>query len=782
VPAADRREPTFGQVLRELRVAAALTQEELAEVAGLSPRAISDLERGERLSPRHATVRRLATALKLDAEVLTALESAARPRRAPVAATLHVGGLGGSRTSFVGRAREHAEVTRLLASHRLVTLTGLGGIGKTRLAVAVAEAAVPDRADSAVLVELAQVSDPVLVPRELASALGLRESADRPIVESILATLAERHVIVVLDNCEHLLAACARLVDALLSACAHVRILATSREPLGVAPETSWTVPPLAVADSNSLSVERLAEFGAVQLFADRARAVWPTFELSEHNAHAVARVCHRLDGIPLAIELAAARTRVLSVQQIETRLVDRYRLLAWGAPNAPARHQTLLAAVDWSIALLSDAERLVFDRLSVFRGGCSLDAAEAVCAGEELQPDDVAEVVHALVDKSLIVTSPGPDGSVRFSQLETLRDYARTRMAAQPAGSDEALNARHLAYFVDLANRAEHALRGPEELVWLDRLERDHDNLRAALGWAAARDDGLVDALRLTGGIWRFWMVRGHVVEGRRWLEDLLSRSGVVPHAVRARGLDAAGTLAFQNADYESARARLEESLALFRALGDQPGVAGVLSHLGSLTFVQGQRAHARAMFEESLLVSRSIGDRAGTASVLVNLANTARAQAELDEAHACLSQALELFRELHIRGPEANALHGMGNLAYDRGELDKAVRAYRDALRLAQQVQDWGCVARCIESLAAVSGKQRQPARAAQLYGAVEALREDIGIPITGPRRQTHDSFITFLQGLLGPGALAAAWKRGRALSREQAVNMALADDADH
>jgi predicted ATPase/DNA-binding XRE family transcriptional regulator len=766
-------------VLRELRVAASLTQAELAEAAGLSPRAISDLERGERLSPRHATVRRLATALELDAELLATLENAARPGRPAVPANPQTVGLGGPRTSFVGRAREHAEVTRLLASHRLVTLTGVGGIGKTRLAVAVAEAAVPDRADSAVLVELAQLSDPVLVPRELASALGLRESADRPILESILAALAERRVVIVLDNCEHLLAACAGLVEAVLPACPHLRILATSREPLGVASETSWTVPPLAVADADSLSVERLAEFGAVQLFADRARAVWPTFELSEHNARAVARVCHRLDGIPLAIELAAARTRVLSVQQIETRLVDRYRLLAWGAPNAPARHQTLLAAVDWSIALLVDAERLVFDRLSVFRGGCSLDAARAVCAGDDLQPDDVADGVHALVDKSLVVSAPGPNGAVRYSQLETLRDYARTRMAAQPAGADDALHARHLAYFVDLADQAEHGLRGPEELAWLDRLERDHDNLRAALAWAAARDDGLVDALRLTGGIWRFWMVRGHVVEGRRWLEDLLARGGVVPPCVRARSLDAAGTLAFQNADYESAQARLEESLALFRALDDQPGVAGVLSHLGSLTFVQGQRAHARAMFEESLVVSRAIGDRAGTASVLVNLANMARAQAELDEAQTCLAQALELFRELRIRGPEANALHGMGNLAYDRGELARAVGCYRDALRLAQQVQDWGCVARCIESLAAVSGKQRQPARAAQLYGAVEALREDIGIPITGPRRQTHAAFIAFLEGLLGPAALAAAWKRGRALSRERAVNMALGDE---
>jgi predicted ATPase/DNA-binding XRE family transcriptional regulator len=781
VLAAERQEPTFGQLLRELRVAAALTQEELAEVAGLSPRAISDLERGERRSPRHATVRRLAAALRLAADVQTTLENAARPARVSVAANPNTPGLGGPRTSFVGRAREQAEVTRLLAAHRLITLTGVGGIGKTRLALAVAEAAVPDRAASAVLVELAQLSDAVLVPRELASALGLRESADRPIVETLQAALAERSIIIVLDNCEHLLGACARLVDTLLNACPQVRILATSREPLGIAAETTWAVPPLAVGDSDLLSVDRLAQFGAVQLFADRARAVWPTFELSEHNAHAVARVCHRLDGIPLAIELAAARTRVLSVHQIETRLVDRYRLLAWGAPNAPARHQTLLAAVDWSFTLLSEPERLVFDRLSVFRGGWWPDAAEAVCAGRELQPDEVRGVLHALVDKSLVVSAPGPDGSERFGQLETLREYAAGRVAARRDGSVEALGARHLAYFVDVAERAGQALRGPEELAWLDRLDRDHDNLRAALGWAAARDDGLEHALRLAGGIWRFWMVRGHVVEGRRWLEDLLARPSTVPPSVRARALDAAGTLAFQNADYDCAQARLEAALAIYRQLGDEYGVAGVLSHLGSLTFVQGHRARARAMFEESLAASRSIGDRAGHASVLVNLANMARAQADLDEAYTCLAKALELFRELRIRGPEANALHGMGNLAYDRGDLAQAVNCYRDALALAQQVQDWGCVARCIESLAAVSGKQRRPARAAQLYGAVEALREDIGIPITGPRRQTHESFIAFLEGLLGPAALAAAWKRGRALSRERAVSMALGDEGD-
>ena len=431
---AERPVP-FGQVLREFRVTAALTQEELAEKAGLSPRGISDLERGARRSPHPATVRRIAVALRLADDDRSALEAAARPPRAAPAATPRLNGAPAQLTSFVGRAREQAEVERLLGTQRLVTLTGMGGIGKTRLALAVAASAVPDHADSAVVVELAALADPLLVARELASAVGVHEDAGRPILDTLggarRPTPARRP--------RQLRASPGRVCRArssLLSASARLRILATSREPLGIPNETIWPVPPLAVSEGELPSLDRLAEFGAVRLFEDRARAVWPTFELSEQNAPAVARVCRRLDGIPLAIELAAARTRVLSVEQIDARLEDRYRLLVWGAAGAPARHQTLLAAVDWSYALLTDAERLLFDRLSVFRGGAELEAVEAVCgfapsanhAEPGIDAADVADLLQSLVEKSLVTADPQADGTVRFEQLETLREYAHVR------------------------------------------------------------------------------------------------------------------------------------------------------------------------------------------------------------------------------------------------------------------------------------------------------------------------------------------------------------------
>jgi predicted ATPase/DNA-binding XRE family transcriptional regulator len=774
---AERPVP-FGQLLREFRVAAALTQEELAEEAGLSLRGISDLERGARRSPHPATVRRIAVALRLAGDDRAALEAAARPPRGvPLPRSAESSrGRHGSLTSFVGRDKEQAEVVRLLGTRRLVTLTGVGGIGKTRLALAVARSALPEHVEKAIVVELAALADPLLVALEVAAAVGVPEDAGRPILDMLSAALADQRVLVVLDNCEHLLAACAELAERLLSSTARLRILATSREPLHVPNETTWPVPPLAVGDEEAASVDRLARYGAVRLFEDRARAVWPTFELSENNASVVARVCRRLDGIPLAIELAAARTRVLSVEQIDARLEDRYRLLVWGAATAPPRHQTLLATVDWSYALLSDAERLLFDRLSVFRGGVSLEAVEAVCKLRET-PAEMADVLQSLVEKSLVVADPQADGTVRFGQLETLREYAYARLVDRDEA--DALHSRHLRFQVGLAERAEVQLRGPEQLVWLDRLERDHDNVRAALAWAEQRDSAREDGLRLAGAIWFFWLIRGHVAEGCRWFAGLLATTAqALPDPrTRAKALTGAGALAFQMVDYDRSVAYHEEGLALYRQLDDKRGIATVLSGLAVVTSGRGESARALVMFCEVLDLSLRIDDRPAAANALANLGITARGLGQLDQARDFDTRALDMYRELGNRGARANVIHSLGNVALDRGDLVEASSCFREALAMAHEHRDWGVVARCIEGLASImAAQQHQPARAAQLLGAVERLREEIGIAITSGGRARYDGVVALVKSSLSGAEFAAAWKRGRGQSRERAIKLAL------
>jgi predicted ATPase/DNA-binding XRE family transcriptional regulator len=568
----EQRATRFGQVLRELRLVAGLTQEELAERSDLSARGISDLERGARLNPRLVTVRQLAAALQLVDADRAALEKAgSRPRvPQPHEAVLPVSRshLPVQLTSFVGRDQEQAEIERLLATNRLITLCGPGGIGKTRLALAVAERALPQLADRAVFVEFTASSDPVLVPRELASAIGIREDAGQPLLDTLLQALMDIRVLLVLDNCEHLLAACADLVNVLLAACPRMSILVTSREPLGITGEAVWAVPPLALADEQPGAGDRLAQFGAVGLFVDRARSVWPTFELTPQNAPAVARVCRRLEGIPLAIELAAARIRVLSVDQIDARLEDRYRLLVCGAAGAPARHQTLLAAVDWSYALLSNSERLLFDRFSVFQGGARLEAVEVVCTHDSVRPAEVADLLQSLVAKSLILADLEPDGTVRFGELGTLKEYGEARVRER--AESDILCARHLQYHLWLAEQAVSQLHGPRHLSWLERLDAEHDNMRASLVWALHCEAGLEDGLRLAGALWRVWEIRGHSVEGRRWLESVLGESWA----------GGAGCLATTQTNYAGAWTQTEAALTLRRKMHDQHGVGIALNH----------------------------------------------------------------------------------------------------------------------------------------------------------------------------------------------------------
>jgi predicted ATPase/transcriptional regulator with XRE-family HTH domain len=535
---------SFGQLLQELRAAAGLTQPELAELAGLSDRGISDLERGVRTRPQASTVRQLAAALQLDTDeraALTAAASSSRDRPGRAWAPRQGGLVAAAVTSFVGRDREQAEVLHALQSNRLVTLTGVGGIGKTRLALAVAT----NLSRTPAIVELASQRDAQLVAQQFAVCLGIRVQGWLTAIDALLAGLADAQLLVVIDNCEHLLAPCASLIRLLLERCPGLRFLATSREPLGLREEIVQPVPPLAVGVADEVTVHRLACYGAVQLFLDRARAVWPSFVLSEANAAAVARVCQRLEGIPLAIELAAARLRVLSVEQIDARLADRYRLLTTSSVGVPERHRTLHAAVDWSYALLSPREQLLFERMAVFRGGAPLEAVEEVCGADGIEAIDVADLVQALVEKSLVVAQPEPDGRVRFSQLETLREFAHAHSLRR--GEVDVLSARHLTYHVQLGERTAPDLRARDQVGWLDCIQSEQDNIRAALSWATHANAALEHGLRLAAAMAPWFAARGNVDEGRGWLDGLLARRSAAPPAIRVKALAAAGMLAFE-------------------------------------------------------------------------------------------------------------------------------------------------------------------------------------------------------------------------------------------
>ena len=538
-------------------------------------------------------------------------------------------------SSFVGRAQEMAKIQELLGQHRLVTLTGAGGTGKTRLALQAAAERLEEYGDGVWFADLAPLSDAALVVGTLAGVIGVSEEADRPLLETLTEVLRSQKTLLVLDNCEHVVGACAALAQSLLQSCPGVRVLATSREALNIAGERAWRVPALSVPDPQRLPVSEkdlgavLMEYDSVRLFVERARAQRGEFVLGRGNATAVAQICRRLDGIPLALELAAARVRSLSVEQINERLDDRFRLLTGGSRTALPRQQTLRALIDWSYDLLDARGKTLLARLSVFAGGWSLEAAESVCAADGAEDWEVLDLLSGLVNKSLVVYDE-EEGS-RYRLLETVRQYASEILGASEAAANS--RARHRDYFLSLAEEAEPLLNGPEQASWLSRLEREHDNLRAALSWCEAEawpeqgsesEGGGTDSaaawLRLCVALGRFWEVRGHYGEGRLWLKRVLQRTEGRPISVmRARALNWAGTLAWRQGGFGTARALFEESLSGFRQIGDKKGAANALNNLGNVVHHQGDYDAARAFFEESLSLHRQIEDRRGSGIALM-------------------------------------------------------------------------------------------------------------------------------------------------------------------
>jgi predicted ATPase/DNA-binding SARP family transcriptional activator len=628
-------------------------------------------------------------------------------------------------TSFIGREDDLAEVGALLSTNRLVTLVGTGGVGKTRLAIQAARHLEAGYDDGAVFVELASLTDPGLVAAQALAAAGIAQEPDSTPTATLVALLGDRRLLLVLDNCEHLLTEAAVLAEALLPRCPGLRILATSREALRVPAERTLRVRSLSAppAAGPRRPVEQLLEFEAVRLFAERAAAA-SGLQLTPANVEAAARICSELDGIPLALELAAARTGSLSLDDIAKRLDDRFPLLASGSRTAPSRQRTLQGAVDWTYDHLSADQRLAFQRLSVFAGDFTLQAAEHLWP--EDRRDGVVDLVTGLVECSVLVAETGA-GTTRYRLPETMRQYAAAKLDGTEA---ELIRRRHLAWATALAERAEEGLlAGGRQAEWLDALAAERGNLRAALGWATSAAAPAGEALPLAAALGRFWEVRGHLGEGRRWLAAALADDGGSRPAVRARALNWAGVLAQRQGDAAAARAALEESLAIRRDLGDQGGVAAALHGLGNLAALHGDAATARRFFDECLTIGRQLGDEEVIAASLANLAWVASNQGDLATARAFNEESLALRRRHGDRHGTAMLLGNLGFLAYQEGDFAAARAFDEESLALRQELGDRHGIAMLLGNLGHLALHEGDDASARALYEESLALRQELG-----------------------------------------------------
>jgi predicted ATPase/DNA-binding CsgD family transcriptional regulator len=679
------------------------------------------------------------------------------------------------RTTLIGRERDVTECCQLIigSTYRLLTLTGVGGCGKTCLALRVASELRDAFPDGVWLVELAAISDESLVPQVVASTLGVLDSAGTSALDVLVAFLRPRAALLVLDNCEHLVDACAALADRLLATCPDLRILATSRELLQIDGERQRRVLPLTIPDPRDFSSpEALAHCPSVQLFVERARAIEPTFQLTAANAPAVARVCTSLDGIPLALELAAARVRVLSVEQIQERLGDCLRLLTGSSRAKPTRQQTLRSALTWSYDLLTESEQVAFRRLAVFGRGWGLEAAETVCGGP-----GVLDLLTRLVDKSLVLVGE-VEHAARYRLLEPVRQYAWQRLEA--SGEANAARARHLGFFVALAERAATFLRGPEQVAWLTRLEQEQDNLRAALRWAEEGGDG-ESLTRLAGALAPFWEGHSHVNEARRWLDAALDPSWNVPvtTSARAKALLGAGRMAFLAGDYDKAVGRFAESLGLADQLGIRAGAAAALVDLGMALRLQRNVPRSVQVLEEGLALYRELGDRAGIALALLNLGATLRIQGAVDRSRILLEDSLSLFRDEGDVRCIAITQAMLGHTALQQGDARLAAVRFTEGLAGCVEAGDRWFVVYDLMGLAAALVGSGKVARAARLLGAARAIGDAPGNPLVNVGRITYGSLVEDVRARLSEEEFARVWAEGQAMSFDQAVRYALAAD---
>ncbi|MCA1723185.1 MAG: tetratricopeptide repeat protein [Thermomicrobia bacterium] len=723
---------TVGDLLLRYRMAAELTQEELAEQAALSVRAIGDIERGAKRRPHRETIRLLAAALGLSDAEHDEFLAASRQRPAPaptLAAMMTVpSNLPAQVTPLVGRAEAMKAACALFRRNdvRLLTIIGPGGVGKTRLAIAVADALRADVPDGVVFVPFATVRDAAFVPSALAQALEVRERAGVSLEAAIIATIGQKRLLLVLDNFEHLLNA-APIVGAVLAACPRLAALVTSRAPLHIYGEHEFPLEPLAVPPARrSADIAALARVPAVDLFIQRARAVRPDFRLTPGTADAVAGICRRLDGLPLALELAAARTRLLAPAELLERLGRRLHLLTTGPADRPPRQQTMRGAIAWSHDLLDEEEQRLFRRLAVFGGGWTVRVAEAICADDALPAAVILDRMEALLEHHLLRAEMNGGAETRVGMFETTHAYALEQLTA--SGERDAIERHHAAYYLVQAEEAERHLTGGEQAVWLTWLEAEHDNLRAALAWA--RDTGEIESgLRLAGALARFWYTRGYQREGGAWLADLLARSaGSSPHA-RAKALYGAALLAYVRADYAHALDLLGGSVALWQEIGDQRGLADALTCTGATLADMGEYARAAAAHEESLALQRASDDQAGISASLNNLANIARHQGERARALAFYDDALAIRRMRGDTMTSAVILQNIGQLLREMGDYPRAEAALTESIALHGGTGDQRQIALAVSSLGTSARDRGDYAQAWTQYDRCLALFRELG-----------------------------------------------------
>jgi predicted ATPase/DNA-binding CsgD family transcriptional regulator len=742
-------------------------------------------------------------------------------------------------SSFIGRQSEIREIRQIFLSNRLVTLTGPGGCGKTRLGLKVAQELTGEFDHRVWFVELASVADLALVPQTIAATLNIREQSGRTLLDILVDTFSSHPALLVIDNCEHLILACAQVAETLLQKCPDLKILATSREALGITGEVAWTVPPLSLPAqqpwTNPVSaqdaIHSYEESESVQLFVTRAEVILPDFRLTSENGPWVAEICRRLDGMPLAIELAVARVRTLSVQEIAQRLDDRFHLLTGGSRTAPLRHQTLAATLDWSYSLLSVTEQRVLQRLSVFVGGATLEAIESVCSDKNeskiensFHPSEVFDTLSRLVDKSLVTVDRSDRVETRYRLLETIRQYAYENLAEsdhvdkRSTPVDESKD-RHLDYFLQWAEKAEPHLTGPKQVEWLDRYEAEHDNLRAALEWCNADVSKAFSGLRLAAACGRFWRLHGYLSEGRMRLSAALARAGAQGRtAAHARALtflanhiylqsdypamrpvaeqalsiwrelgeegkgwvaftlDLLGELATEEGDYESASVLFQGALEIYKELNNVRGISQIHMQLGWAAMRTGDYSQAQSHLEEFLRLARKIEDKTGLAFAFSGLGEVAVRQGQYERAMSLLEQGLALNRERGDKWGTGTLLGSLGWAALRQRDFKRMREMLGESLAVRREISDKGGIAWCLEKLAEAKNDQAQFEQATKIFGHAQALRAPIGSVIDPADQADYNRIISGLRVALGEEAFATLWGEGTVMHQDDVIDLAL------
>jgi predicted ATPase len=680
-------------------------------------------------------------------------------------------------TSFIGREQEIAQLKELVSAHRLVTLIGAGGSGKSRLAIEVASRLVGAFPDGVWLVELAALSDPHLVPQSAAYALAVKEQPTRPLLETLSDYLASKKLLLVLDNVEHLLEGCGQFVDLILRHGPDVAVLVTGRERLGMTGELTYRVPSLTVPARNEAQTPAaVSDYEGVRLFLERAKLLRPDFNVTTENASAVASICARLDGMPLAIELAAPRLRSMTAEELSQRLDDRFAVLTDGSRTGLPRHRTLRSTIDWSYDLLTDAEQAMLRRVSVFAGGWALTAAERVCSGDGVEASDTISLLTSLADKNLILAEEH-EGATRYRMLETIRQYALDRL--RETGEEARWRHRHFAWVLALAEESFEPLVGPDQGLWLDRMARELDNFRAALRWAI--EQKLPDAFRMAPNLSRWWVSRAHLTEAREWFSRLLD---VIPKDQakrdRARALGAVGNLALFQGAHDEAERLFREGLALSRELDDPRRSAYVQTNLALLALARGRYADAEPLLAECATLARSLDDAHLLAVNLGNLAIVVHARGDAGKAATLFEESLTLARDDGDSFLTSEVLSAKGRAECRDGNLESAEASIVESLTIAGDLTNPDAEAQALEGFAELAVAKHAPKRAATILGAAARLREEIGLARSVHEEREHKRMAAAAREALGDDAFDRAWREGSAMDLDEAVRYALASSA--